>query len=135
MCRSENHAYNFFKMRSFNFIRLKLALLTSSARRANSDSEERTVVMFSKEAGGGLPEIGLLPFAGVACDAATAILPSYHSRFSKYQFTPPQLVAILCLMRYQDWTFREAEIRLRENSDLRAVSRLSRVPMWKPCFR
>jgi hypothetical protein len=37
-------------------------------------------------------------------------------------------VAILCLMRYEDWTFREAEVRLREPSELRAVLRLLSVP-------
>ena len=59
-----------------------------------------------------MPEIGLLPFARVALEVATAVLPSYRSRFSKHQFTQPQLLAMLCLMRYEDWTFREAEVRL-----------------------
>src|SRR6266404_6153570 len=69
-------------------------------------------MMFSTQAGGGMPEIGLLPFARVALDVATTVLPTYRSRFSKHQFTQPQLLAILCLMRYEDWTFREAEVRL-----------------------
>src|SRR6202043_3913100 len=47
---------------------------------------------------------------------------------SKHQFTQPQLLAILCLMCYEDWTFREAEVRLREHAELRAVLRLSSVP-------
>src|SRR6266481_4604685 len=71
-------------------------------------------MMFSTQAGGRMPEIGLLPFARVALDVATTVLPTYRSRFSKHQFTQPQLLAILCLMRYEDWTFREAEVRLRE---------------------
>jgi hypothetical protein len=75
-----------------------------------------------------MPEIGLLPFARVALEVATAVLPSYRSRFSKHQFTQPQLLAILCLMRYEDWTFREAEVRLREHAELRTVLRLSTVP-------
>ena len=82
-----------------------------------------------------MPEIGLLPFARVAFDAASAILPPYRSRFSKHQFTQPQLLAILCLMRYQDWTFREAEIRLREHRELRAMLRLSRVPDYTTVYR
>jgi hypothetical protein len=75
-----------------------------------------------------MPEIGLLPFARVAMEVAPAVLPTYRSRFSKHQFTQPQLLAILCLMRYEDWTFREAEVRLREPAELRAVLRLASVP-------
>ena len=82
-----------------------------------------------------MPEIGLLPFARVAMDVATATLPTYRSRFSKHQFTQPQLLAILCLMRYEDWTFREAEVRLREHSELRAVLRLSSVPDYSTVYR
>ena len=82
-----------------------------------------------------MPEIGLLPFARVAMDAATAVLPLYRSRFSKHQFTQPQLLAILCLMRYADWTFREAEVRLREHAELRAVLRLSSVPDHTTVYR
>ena len=44
------------------------------------------------------------------------------SRFSKHQFTQPQLLAILCLMRYEDWAFREAEVRLGEHRELRSWS-------------
>jgi hypothetical protein len=47
-----------------------------------------------------MPEIGLLPFARVALQVASAVLPARRSRFSKRQFTQPQLLAILCLMRY-----------------------------------
>ena len=82
-----------------------------------------------------MPEIGLLSFAGVAFQTASAILPPYRSRFSKHQFTQPQLLAVLCLMRYEDWTFREAEIRLREHSELRAVLRLSSVPDYTTVYR
>jgi hypothetical protein len=39
----------------------------------------------------------------------------HRSRFSKRQFTQPQLLAILCLMRHEDWTFREAEVRLGDS--------------------
>ena len=82
-----------------------------------------------------MPEIGLLPFAREAMDVATAIVPAYRSRFSKHQFTQPQLLAILCLMRYEDWTFREAEVRLREHAELRAVLRLSSVPDHTTVYR
>ncbi|MGB7281151.1 MAG: hypothetical protein WBE13_02720 [Candidatus Acidiferrum sp.] len=68
--------------------------------------------MFATEAGGATAEVGLLPFARIALQVSKAVLPRYRSRFSKHQFTQPQLLAILCLMRYEDWTFREAEVRL-----------------------
>src|SRR6266436_5136835 len=90
---------------------------------------------FSTQAGGGMPEIGLLPFARVALDVATTVLPTYRSRFSKHQFTQPQLLAILCLMRYEDWTFREAEVRLREHRDLREVLHLQVVPDYTTLYR
>ena len=82
-----------------------------------------------------MAEIGLLPFARVALDCAAAILPPYRSRFSKHQFTQPQLLAVLCLMRYEDWTFREAEVRLREHRELRAALRLKTVPDYTTLYR
>lgn len=82
-----------------------------------------------------MPEIGLLPFARVALQVASAVLPPYRTRFSKHQFAQPQLLAILCLMRYEDWTFREAEVRLREHAELRAVLRLSSVPDYTTVYR
>ena len=66
-----------------------------------------------------MAEVGLLPFARIALQVSKAVLPRYRSRFSKHQFTQPQLLAILCLMRYEDWTFREAEVRLGEHRELR----------------
>lgn len=44
-----------------------------------------------------MAEVGLRPFARVALQIAKATLPRYRSRFSKHQFTQPQLLAILCL--------------------------------------
>jgi hypothetical protein len=82
-----------------------------------------------------MPEIGLLPFARTALQVARAVLPPYRSRFSKHQFTQPQLLTILCLMRYEDWTFREAEVRLREHRELRTVLGLSRVPDYTTVYR
>ena len=73
------------------------------------------------EAGGAMAEVGLLPFARIALQGSRAVLPRFRSRFSKHQFTQPQLLAILCLMRYEDWTFREAEVRLSEHRELRQV--------------
>lgn len=82
-----------------------------------------------------MAEVGLLPFARVALQVATRVLPAYRSRFSKHQFTQPQLLAVLCLMRYEDWTFREAEVRLREHAELRKVLKLATVPDYTTLYR
>ena len=57
------------------------------------------------------------------------------SRFSKHQFTQPQLLAVRCLMRYEDWTFRETEVRLREHRELRETLKLSSVPDYTTLYR
>jgi len=75
-----------------------------------------------------MAEVGLLAFARTALQVGRAVLPPYRTRFSKHQFTQPQLLAILCLMRYEDWTFREAEVRLREHGELRRALGLRQVP-------
>jgi transposase-like protein DUF772/DDE family transposase len=75
-----------------------------------------------------MAEIGLVPFARLVLQIATTVLPRYRTRFSKHQFSQPQLLAILCLMRYEDWTFREAEVRLNEHRELRRALGLHQVP-------
>src|SRR5256886_10343804 len=87
------------------------------------------------EAGGAMAEVGLLPFARIALQVSRAVLPRYRSRLSKRQFTQPQLLAILCLMRYEDWTFREAEVRLSEHRELRQVLGLVSVPDFTTLYR
>src|SRR6202047_4553775 len=87
------------------------------------------------EAGGAMAEVGLLPFARIALQVSRAVLPRYRSRFSKRQFTQPQLLAMLCLMRYEDWTFREAEVRLGEHRELRQVWGLGSVPDFTTLYR
>ncbi len=82
-----------------------------------------------------MAEVGLVQFAQAALQVAQAVLPPYRSKFSKHIFTQPQLLAILCLMRYDDWTFREAEVRLAEHSDLRQVLQLARVPDYTTLYR
>jgi hypothetical protein len=37
-------------------------------------------------------------------------------------------------MRYEDWTFREAEMRLREHSELRQTLKLHRVPDYTTLY-
>ena len=75
-----------------------------------------------------MAEVGLVRFAHVAYEVAEAVLPSYRSKYSKHLFTQPALLAILCLMRYEDWIFREAEVRLGENQELCAALGLERAP-------
>ena len=55
-------------------------------------------------------------------------MPRYRTTFSKHQFTQPQLLAILCLIRYEDWTYREAEVRLAEHGELRRALQLCSIP-------
>ena len=61
---------------------------------------------------GTMAEVGLVRFARLALKIGQAVLPAQRTKFSKRQFAQPQLLAVLCLMRYEDWTFREAEVRL-----------------------
>lgn len=82
-----------------------------------------------------MAEVGLLPFARTALHVCRSVLPRYRTRFSKHQFTQPQLLGILCLMRYEDWTFREAEVRLSEHRELRQVLGLRHVPDFTTLHR
>lgn len=82
-----------------------------------------------------MPEIGLVRFAATALQVGQAVLPRYRTKFSKRQFTQPQLLAVLCLMRYEDWTFREAEVRLAEHVELRRVLQLGAVPDYTTLYR
>lgn len=75
-----------------------------------------------------MAEVGLVRFAQVAMEVGSASLPLYSSKYSKRTFTQPQLLASLLLMRYEDWTFRELEVRLSEHSELRRALGLSRIP-------
>ncbi|MGO8949801.1 MAG: hypothetical protein ACLQUY_19535 [Ktedonobacterales bacterium] len=59
-----------------------------------------------------MTEIGPVSFARVARQVADAALPRYRSKYSKHTFTQPSLLAVLCVMRHEDWTYRETEVRL-----------------------
>jgi Transposase domain (DUF772) len=82
-----------------------------------------------------MAEVGLPAFARTACEVGRAVLPPYRTRFSKHQFAQPQLLGILCLMRYEDWTFREAELRLSEHGELRQTLGLSSVLDFTTLYR
>src|SRR6202040_1615818 len=96
---------------------------------------DRLNLLFAMLAGGTMAEVGLLPFARIAMQVCKAVLPRYRSRFSKRQFNQPQLLAILCLMRYEDWTFREAEVRLGEHRELRQALGLVSFPDFTTLYR
>jgi hypothetical protein len=82
-----------------------------------------------------MAEIGLVRLARLALDVSQAVLPSQRTKFSKRQFTQPQLMAVLCLMRYEDWTFREAEVRMSEHAELRSALQLRSVPDYTTLYR
>ena len=82
-----------------------------------------------------MAELGLVPFAQLALQVADRVLPRYRTRFSKHQFTQPQLLAVVCLMRYADWTLREAEVRLSEHAELCRALRLRSVPDYTTLHR
>lgn len=82
-----------------------------------------------------MAEVGLVRFARIALEIAEAVLPDYRSKFSKHTFTQPQLLAILCLMRYEDWPLRKAEVRLAEHSELRDALGLHKAPDHTTLYR
>lgn len=80
-------------------------------------------------------EVGLVHFARLALEVGEAVLPYYRTKFSKHTFTQPQLMAILCLMRYEDWTLRKAEVRLAEHGELRNALGLRKAPDHTTLYR
>ena len=82
-----------------------------------------------------MAEIGLVRLARLGLDVSPAVLPSQWTEFSKRQFTQPQLMAVLCLMRYEDWTFRGAEVRLNEHTKLRSALQLNSVRDYTSLYR
>lgn len=82
-----------------------------------------------------MAEIGLVDFAKCALLIARRVMPTYKSKYSKHTFTQPQLLAILCLMRYEDWTFRETEVRLQEHIELRKALGLKQTPDYTTFYR
>lgn len=82
-----------------------------------------------------MAEVGLVRFARIALEIAEAALPDYRTKFSKHTFTQPQLLAVLCLMRYEDWTLRKAEVRLAEHRELRDALGLHKAPDHTTLYR
>jgi hypothetical protein len=82
-----------------------------------------------------MAEVGLVRFGRLALEVSQAVLPAQRTKFSKRQFTQPQLLVVLCLMHYEDWTIREAEVRLSEHTELRSALRLNSVPDYTTLYR
>ena len=76
-----------------------------------------------------MPEVGSVRFAQEALSVAESVLPAYRTKYSKRLYTQPQLLAVLCLMRYEDWTFRETAVRVGEHTDLLRVLGLTQAPV------
>jgi hypothetical protein len=71
----------------------------------------------------------------VALRVAGAVLPNYRTNFSKHTFAQPQLLAVVCLMRYEDWTLRKTEVRLAEHGELRNALGLRKAPDHTTLYR
>jgi hypothetical protein len=82
-----------------------------------------------------MAELGLITCTRGALSIGQAVLPAYRRKCSTHQFTQPQLLALLCLMRDEDWTVREAEVRWAEHRELRAALGLRRVPDYTTLYR
>jgi len=80
-----------------------------------------------------MAEVGLLAFARIALPGGRAAHPPYGTGFSKRQFRQPQLRASRGLKRQEDWTFRQAEVRQREDGELRQALELASVPLSPRC--
>jgi hypothetical protein len=82
-----------------------------------------------------MAEVRLVRFARTALYVGNTVMPAYGNKFSKPTFTQPQLMAVLGLMRFEDWTCREAEVRLAEYAELRGRSGSSVLPDHTTLYR
>ncbi len=82
-----------------------------------------------------MAEVGGVRFARLALAVSRKVLPAQRSKFSKRGFTQAQLPAVLCRMGYEDWTFREAEVRRSEHTELRSALALKAVPDYTTLYR
>src|SRR5712691_4792524 len=78
-----------------------------------------------------MAEVGLEALAHTAREMGQAMLRPYRTRFSKHKFASRQRLGLLCLMRCEDRTFREAVARLAEHRELRQTPGLSRKLLFR----
>jgi hypothetical protein len=69
-----------------------------------------------------------LKVAHLTLQLATQSIPLYSSKFSKRDFTQPQLLAMLVLKQFFKTDYRGMVQLLHDMSDLRAVLGLKKVP-------
>jgi hypothetical protein len=65
-----------------------------------------------------------------ALAVAQGALPAYSSKYSKKDFTQPQLFAMLALRQFFKTDFRGVVQLLRDFSDLRRALKLKKVPHY-----
>ena len=82
-----------------------------------------------------MAEIGFVTCATTALPVGQAALSASRSPGSTHQGTQPQRLAMLCLMRDEEWTVREADVRLAEHAGRRPALRRPRVPDDPPVSR
>jgi hypothetical protein len=69
-----------------------------------------------------------LALARSTMSAAEGVLPAYSSKFSRHDFTQPQLYALLALRDFLHTDYRGLETILREWGELRGILGLKKVP-------
>lgn len=52
-----------------------------------------------------MAEVGWVSFAKLAVAIGRPVVSAYRGQCSKHRYTQLQLLAMLCLMRDEDWTF------------------------------
>lgn len=59
----------------------------------------------------------------------------HRSKYSKHTFSQPHLLSIICLIRYEDWTFQEIEVCLQEHVELRKTLGLKQTSDYTTFYR
>jgi hypothetical protein len=75
-----------------------------------------------------MAEVEWVFFAKLAVASGRPVVSAYRDQCSKHRFTQPRLLAMLCLMCDEDWTFRAAEVRLTESGESRTALGRQCVP-------
>src|SRR5436305_5826270 len=71
----------------------------------------------------------------VACLLATHCLPAYRKKFSRHDFTLPQLFACLVLREHQKKSFRGIEALLQDSPEWLAAIGMTRAPDHNTLWR
>jgi hypothetical protein len=82
-----------------------------------------------------MAEVGVGKLAPGAGRVGQAGWPALRSQFRKQWFQQPPLLALFCLMRYADWSFREAAVRLAAHAELHAALGQQPGPDYTSVYR